>query len=887
MHHKIIILIFLLAALAFNANAQRRLQPSSQFQKAPGNSPNFILLSDNQGKYQHVDYNLAPWANGGSGNELVFAHESDVNPDSTCAPSLAEIGLWNSLESPPHEDAVVFYNCTDDSTQAATYVYYIDTAGVVILLESPDLTYNTTRRPIPSPAFANAQAPTEAEVWAYIQLISPPAKPGTLFVQGQGAIPMAQSFDNPATCWFYDGQHVTRIKDFPRKVEIPDNAFADTLNQTVSEVYTWLGIDSTFKGNYWLLYNIGAGTRDNPDWVYSVNGDYSPSFSDIVCIKKPSTGGGNGGTIFTTTSATNATISPNTTPKNGDVLLNLVRGSKWQRVSGAWVRVTNDNGNEVLAANAIPVTSTGIPPVFTANCNNGNKYTLTGVGDFGLGQPLNLSSQDVGEIFCYQIYNSTEDHVLVSFDTLTFYSFRSGKKMPQIELLQYEKKELTFKVVKFGEFVALQSMEADSIYYPAGGGGGGANLSLSGASSPYNLNIDTGTDVQFEQGANTTITRTGNKLTFSSAGNGTVTSINDQSNGLDISAPGGAIQIGYDFSELATVSTYDPLDNLLILDNTDGQYKNILAGNYFGNGFVTLNTVQTIVNDKNFTEKLWQGTAALPTGSKFGSTENTATSLKGGTGDVSESNFQNFGGLVIKTVYDGGTGDNTVKVIATGSDTGNDASQFKFYTRDNQLSSNWVQGLHLYNTPSQTVANFGNATSAPSGNVNVPSLGLEGLFSHYLFRSENSGTQTLCLYENTGSLVAYMQAGQTGWKDPSDRRLKKRIKTLSVLDKIGDQRAVTYTLKASGQRQIGVIAQEIEKAFPEVVGTNEDTGLKGVSYGAVGAIAYGGVVELKHENDQLKSLLAELTERIEALETGVPVKVKRMKKHKFLFFGKR
>lgn len=900
MRQRIITSLLFLLVLATSASAQRRPKPSKQIEKAP--AVNHILLSDGNGEYQHVDYTLAPWANGGSGSELVFAPESDVNPDSTCSPSLAEIALWNSLESPPNEDVVVYYNCTDDSTNAATYVYYIDTAGVVVLLESPDLTYNTTRRIIPSPAFANSQAPTEAEVWTYIQNISPPAKPGTLFVQGQGAIPMSQNADNPATTWFYDGTHITRIKDFPRKVEIPDNAFADTLNQTVAEVYTWLGVDTTYRGNYWLLYNIGAGTRDNPDWIYSVNGDYSPSFGDIVCIKKPSTGG-NGGSVFTTTSPTNATITPNVTPKNGDVLFNLVLGSKWQRTAGAWVRVTNDNGLEVKVENAVTVTDPDPPTGFQPNYNSGNRIFITAVGDVTVNQPLNLSSQFNGEVFVYDVYNSTEDSILVSYDNFSFKTF-ANRDMPGIAVIPGGRKIFTFQITSLGELTINQSMNDIAGDTIASGGSGltgvqdqanGIDLSTSmgdvlAAPDINELPAATVASGDLIMIADVDNSNNPKKVTAGSiaalAPGATVTGVTDQNNMLDIALNSGNIEIAPDISEGSSLTSFDPLDEVMVRDNGTGLHYKAAMGAYLGLGFVTLGSpAQTITTNKNFTASLWQGTSALPSGSNFGSTGNTATVLVGGLGDLTEANFQDFGGLVIKTVYDGGNGNNTTKFVATGKDSGNDSGKFEFWTRDNNLSSNWVKTIEFYNTPSQKIVNIGDATSAPSGNLNTESVGLYGLLNHYLLRSENNGTNTLCLYENGGSLVAYIQDGQTGWKDPSDRRLKKKIKTISVLDKVDNLRGVSYTLKASGERQVGVIAQEIEKAFPEIVGTNEVTGLKGVSYSAVGAIALQGVVELKHENDQLKAQLAELMERMESLETGVPVKVKR--KHRFLFFGKK
>lgn len=52
------------------------------------------------------------------------------------------------------------------------------------------------------------------------------------------------------------------------------------------------------------------------------------------------------------------------------------------------------------------------------------------------------------------------------------------------------------------------------------GGGGGANLTFSGASSPYTLASDSGTDVTFSAGTNITLTRTGNDLEIAATGGG-------------------------------------------------------------------------------------------------------------------------------------------------------------------------------------------------------------------------------------------------------------------------------------------------------------------------------------------------------------------------------
>lgn len=71
----------------------------------------------------------------------------------------------------------------------------------------------------------------------------------------------------------------------------------------------------------------------------------------------------------------------------------------------------------------------------------------------------------------------------------------------------------------------------------------------------------------------------------------------------------------------------------------------------------------------------------------------------------------------------------------------------------------------------------------------------------------------------------------------SDARLKKNVRTVDdALDRVLQLRGVTYQWKRpehdtpSGD-QIGLIAQEVERVFPEAVITDPSSGLKSVSYG--------------------------------------------------------
>ena len=57
---------------------------------------------------------------------------------------------------------------------------------------------------------------------------------------------------------------------------------------------------------------------------------------------------------------------------------------------------------------------------------------------------------------------------------------------------------------------------------------------------------------------------------------------------------------------------------------------------------------------------------------------------------------------------------------------------------------------------------------------------------------------------------------------------------------------------SDGYRQIGLIAQEVEKIYPELVLTDVD-GYKSVDYSKLTPILVEAIKELKAENDQLKA----------------------------------
>jgi hypothetical protein len=102
----------------------------------------------------------------------------------------------------------------------------------------------------------------------------------------------------------------------------------------------------------------------------------------------------------------------------------------------------------------------------------------------------------------------------------------------------------------------------------------------------------------------------------------------------------------------------------------------------------------------------------------------------------------------------------------------------------------------------------------------------------------------------TGDIVAF-----------SDRRIKTDIKPIeNALEKISLLEGVTYErLDVSTKRCAGLIAQDVEAVFPEVVHTIPDENLtKTIAYGNFSALLVQGIKELLIENEKIKHDLDEL-----------------------------
>ena len=119
----------------------------------------------------------------------------------------------------------------------------------------------------------------------------------------------------------------------------------------------------------------------------------------------------------------------------------------------------------------------------------------------------------------------------------------------------------------------------------------------------------------------------------------------------------------------------------------------------------------------------------------------------------------------------------------------------------------------------------------------------------------NNGTNTTTTSANLTFNGTNLVCGGTVTAN-SDERLKENVITIeNALEKVLSLRGVEYDRIDSGDHQIGVIAQEVEKVVPAVVYGDE---IKSVAYGNLVGLLIEAIKDLKGEISELKEKVAKL-----------------------------
>jgi hypothetical protein len=101
----------------------------------------------------------------------------------------------------------------------------------------------------------------------------------------------------------------------------------------------------------------------------------------------------------------------------------------------------------------------------------------------------------------------------------------------------------------------------------------------------------------------------------------------------------------------------------------------------------------------------------------------------------------------------------------------------------------------------------------------------------------------------------------------SDVNLKTDIQEIeSPLAKIMELEGVSFNWRETSKPSIGLIAQDVEKVFPEIVQTDKQTGLKSVEYGNLVAPLIEAVKEQQKMIDAQRMLINKQGEQIKTLQ---------------------
>ncbi len=159
------------------------------------------------------------------------------------------------------------------------------------------------------------------------------------------------------------------------------------------------------------------------------------------------------------------------------------------------------------------------------------------------------------------------------------------------------------------------------------------------------------------------------------------------------------------------------------------------------------------------------------------------------------------------------------------------------------------------------------------GNGSI-SGGQESYTNGFVLNHNASGGSVFEMYSGGNVTVGIFSSGNANFAgtvtQSSDLRLKTNVSTISnALENTLALRGVSYTWKDANKTQatqIGVIAQEVEEIYPELVRT-DDEGMKSVNYTQMVAVLIEAVKELNAKIDVLESKNTELRAQVDDIET--------------------